>query len=166
METIKKNNEYHLTTNIIALSNASNWNEAKNEWQFTTAFYRDGSTCLCTKKDIMKVCVITNTLNNNTTEVGSCCVKKFMGLSGGDTVFTSILKLRKNIKSNITKDFFFLLEDENFFIDEDERRLFSYMVFGDIMDRYRKFSSAEWNQKIEINKRILEKFNLPTIEQI
>ncbi|MCX2486587.1 hypothetical protein [Pedobacter sp. MR2016-24] len=145
-------NEYRLMTNIVALSESKDWDDAKTEWRFTNAFQREGSECLCGKINITNVCVIVNKKNDNRTEVGNCCVKKFMNISNGDTFFSSINKLKKNIKSNITNNFLHHLIDTEF-ITSDEYRLLSKF-----QDQNEKKTSGDWNSKIEINQRILDEY--------
>ena len=147
------NNEYKLINTIISLSLANEWETAKDEWEFTNAFVREGSECLCGKKDIKNVCVITNELNKNVTEVGNCCVKKFLDIKEGDKIFTAISKLKKNNKSSITHSFLRYIYREIKLIDADE-----YELYNKFFDYSSKKDSTEWNQKIEINQKIINHY--------
>tara|TARA_Y100000114_G_C11719068_1_gene307514 strand:+ start:161 stop:547 length:387 start_codon:yes stop_codon:yes gene_type:complete len=61
---------------IILLSKSNNLDEAINEWKFIDAF-KEECNCIC-GQHIMNVCIIRNEINDNSTNVGNVCVKKFM----------------------------------------------------------------------------------------
>jgi len=146
------NNEYNLTTNILSLSQSKDWNEAKTEWKFIDAFQREDSECLCGKKGIKNVCVIMNINNDNITEVGNCCVKKFLNINEGAMYFTNLNKLNKNIKSNVSLYFLWMLLDSNF-ISKDE-----YTLYVKFTDQNEKKTSQDWLDKVDINKKILSRY--------
>ena len=73
--------EFKLIEEIIALSEASNWDEAKREWALLHVYREDDPlTCLCGHFPINEICVIGNMKNGREAIVGNVCVKKFMGL--------------------------------------------------------------------------------------
>jgi hypothetical protein len=80
------NTPWRLVEEIIALSVANTWGEAKLEWRLGHVFFTDPDdpgTCLCGHSPIRECCVITNCLNGNSAVVGNCCVKRFLGLPSG-----------------------------------------------------------------------------------
>ena len=154
-------NEEHLKIAITELSISSAWSDVIKEWKFTHAFYKEDSACKCTKKGIKKVCVISNTINNNTAEVGNCCVNKFLGINDGNKYFKNIIKLVKNVKSHINNDFGWQLFDDGL-ITEDERCLLG--KFNNINIKYH--TGVEWAEKIKINTRILAHYSNPLPDAI
>lgn len=94
--------KYQLPRKIIALSQASNWDQAKSEWFFYRIYREEEEepdTCLCGHFPIIEVCILKNKLNSNTAVVGNCCVKKFIGLPS-DKIFQAIKRVRgDNTKS-------------------------------------------------------------------
>jgi len=91
------NNEYKLTTEIINLSEANTWEQAKLEWsvQLITS-QSDPETCLCGHNPINELCYIINEKNRKIALVGNCCVKKFMG-ERVDLVATGIKRIIEDI---------------------------------------------------------------------
>ncbi len=73
--------EYQLIEEIISRSHSNDWNSAKNEWSFEYVYQsEEKETCLCGHHPIINICVLKNSINNNETEVGNCCVNKFLGI--------------------------------------------------------------------------------------
>ena len=87
--------KYQLTNHIIALSESKCWGVLDDIY---FADYQE--TCSCGHYPIIEVCVIKNKLNNNTTIVGNCCVKKFMGLPS-DKIFQSVKRVRKEMHKSL-----------------------------------------------------------------
>ena len=147
------NNEQKLKHNISLLSiDQQDWSHTMMEWRYSSFFFQKGSVCLCGKRNITKVCVIKNVKNGNSAEVGNCCVNKFLFITDANSRFKSLLKIYKNIKSNISKDLRQELVNTGF-ITEDEYHLLSSfdVLFG-------QRTSDEWKQKIGINHRILKHY--------
>jgi hypothetical protein len=72
---------FQLTQEIVRLSNANAWDEARFEWGLEEVRLQDEpSTCLCGYFPIKEICVIRNRVNGARTEVGNVCVTKFLGL--------------------------------------------------------------------------------------
>ena len=96
---------YKLTDEIIALSDSKIWNFAKLEWDFNFAYYsEDLQTCLCGHYPIKNICVIRNKNNSNQTEVGNCCINKFLGIEDGNKIFTSIKKLKEDNSKSMSAE--------------------------------------------------------------
>lgn len=146
------NNEFTLTAEIIRLSESQVWDKAKREWSFTHAFQRPNSACLCGKKGIVNVCVIINHLNQNETEVGNCCVKKFMDMDDGDAVFNSLNKLKHDIESNITTDAL------NMIFDAGKITQWEYDFYSDVMKKRKKHSPKQLIFKVKVNKKFIEHY--------
>jgi len=77
---------YRLTQEIIPLSVAGSWDEAKLEWDLLDIFLTDPEspgTCLCGHFPIREHCVLRNRLNGTEVVVGNCCVKRFLPIDTG-----------------------------------------------------------------------------------
>lgn len=69
-----------LSDHIVGLSVANTLSAAAIEWKVTDGYLaEDWEHCAC-GQSIRHVCVITNSTTNESTEVGSTCVKRFLGL--------------------------------------------------------------------------------------
>ena len=87
---------FTLTNEIIKLSVSKFWDSAKLEWTFDQAYYsEDLQICLCGHYPIRNICVLINAKNQKETEVGNCCVNKFLSIDEGNKIFTAIKKLKK-----------------------------------------------------------------------
>lgn len=82
----------HLAEEIIRLSQAKNWNEAKKEWGLDSIYFADGAprTCACTHNPIYEICIIANTETGEKLEVGNICVKHFMPELESAVIFAGI----------------------------------------------------------------------------
>ena len=70
-----------LSIEIIALSFADNWSDAKREWALIDVYKEvTPDRCLCGRYPIFENCVLENSINGNRVVVGNTCVKKFLGL--------------------------------------------------------------------------------------
>lgn len=73
--------EYQLSQEIVRLSIASTWAEARKEWALEKVFIQSQpSQCLCGQFPIKEICVLRNRVNGNRAEVGNVCVHQFLGL--------------------------------------------------------------------------------------
>jgi hypothetical protein len=89
---------YRLTAEIVALSVACTWPEAKQEWELVSVYFADADrpgTCLCGHSPIIEHCVLVNRCNGNTAVVGNVCVTRFLGLDA-DAIFRSLRRLQAN----------------------------------------------------------------------
>lgn len=88
--------EYRLTQEIIALSSADTWDQAKLEWALNDVYEADEpETCLCGHFPILELCNLRNKVNGSYATVGNCCVKKFIGLPS-DLIFQAVKRVRAN----------------------------------------------------------------------
>lgn len=123
---------YTLGTAIISLSVSKTWDQAKLEWGLNNIYMSSGQTCLCGHYPISEICVLKNKLNQQTAEVGNCCVEKFIGLST-NKVFAAIKRISKDINKAVNADVIELAHergyiskwDRDFYIDTWRKRVLS-----------------------------------------
>lgn len=143
--------EYRLTAEIIALSDATIWDEARLEWLLIEIYEAsEPETCLCGHFPIIEICVLENTKNRGLTTVGNCCVKKFIGLPS-DKIFTAVKRVRKDDNKSLNAETI----DHAFqrgWIDNWEKNF-----YFDIM-RKRTLSEKQSSIKLRINKKVLNGF--------
>lgn len=156
-EPIRKK-EFALGRRIVALSAATTWDEARQEWDITGIDDDEEQTCLCGHNPIYQVCTLTNRLNGNTAIVGNCCVKKFECISS-DSMFRSIKRVKKDIEKSLHPDVIELAREKGW--------INSWMrVF--YIDTWRKHSGLSPKQRewrICINKTILERMKTYRLEE-
>lgn len=139
---------YKLTDEIISLSTSKYWESAKREWSFEFAYYSENlETCLCGHYPIKNICVIKNSTNAKSTEVGNCCINKFLGIDDGNKIFTSIKRLKEDITKSISAEVIDYLKEKKLLTD------FEYKFYTDTF-RKRKLSEKQ----LEIRERINQKF--------
>lgn len=141
---------YKLTNEIISLSDSEYWNEAKLEWGFEYAYYSENlETCLCGHYPIKNVCVIKNSINNNATEVGNCCVNKFLNIDDGNKIFTSIKRLKNDISKSMSPEVLDFMNDKKIISD------FEFEFYQDTI-RKRKLSIKQLTIREKINQKLLD----------
>lgn len=85
---------------IIALSVSETWEDAKREWALSdVSFAEEPETCLCGHYPIKEICTIENQKNGNATDVGNCCVKKFLGLPS-ESIFRGLRRIAADPSSS------------------------------------------------------------------
>lgn len=142
---------YQLTTELLKLSSASNWDEAKLEWEvIDIERVEEAETCLCGHFPIIEVCTISNIKTGNTERVGNCCVKKFNDKS--DKIFRAIAKIKKDSEKSVNAETLKMASDKGI-INGTE-----YKFYMDIMRR-RILSEKQKNWKQVINKKIISLVN-------
>lgn len=140
---------YRLTDEIIALSESDNWELAKFEWNFIYAYMSEEyQTCLCGRYPIQEICVIKNKKNGNETEVGNCCVNKFLGINRANKIFTSLKRVKKDISKSMSAETLDYLYNKNA-INE-----FEYNFYSDII-RKRILSKRQSDIKKQINEKLI-----------
>lgn len=144
--------EYHLIKEIIKLSEANIWDEAKVEWTLSKVHEVDEpQTCLCGHSPIIEICLLRNKYNGNVAEVGNCCVKKFIGLCS-DKIFGAVKRVRKDREKSLNIETI-----EHAFevgcIDDWERNF-----YVDVM-RKRILTTKQRQKKIEINEKMIRYMN-------
>ncbi|WP_316747574.1 hypothetical protein [Pedobacter gandavensis] len=126
---------FNLSTEIIKRSVSKYWDIAKLEWNFEYLYVSDEfQTCLCGHYPIKNVCVIRNHRNNTETEVGNCCVNKFLGIDRGNKILDSIKRLKIDLSKSMSAEVLEYLKekhvisewDYDFYIDTLRKRIMSY----------------------------------------
>ncbi|HJU45391.1 MAG TPA: hypothetical protein VJ647_01345 [Chitinophagaceae bacterium] len=89
---------------IMQLSEASIWDDAKTEWVVKLVYISKAPTsCLCGHYPISELCIISNKKNKNEATVGSCCVKKFLGVSS-DKIFAAVKRVKKEKQKSLNEE--------------------------------------------------------------
>jgi len=141
---------YKLTKEIIKLSESDYWHSAKEEWSFQHAYYAEETqTCLCGHSPIRNICVIQNTQNNNHTEVGNCCINKFLGIEEGNKIFTSIKRLKDDPSKSMSTEVLEYLNEKSVLSE------FEYKFYKDTI-RKRKLSTKQLAIRERINRKLLD----------
>jgi len=139
--------EYKLTQGIIELSEAKTWDAAKLEWKLAEIYEADEpETCLCGHFPIIEICILSNIINTNSTNVGNCCVKKFMGLPS-DKIFTAVKRVRKDNEKSLNAEAIEYAFEKNWINDWEKS------FYLDIM-RKRNLSTKQLETKIKINMKL------------
>lgn len=141
---------YKLTEEILNLSVSKYWESAILEWNFEYAYYsHELQTCLCGHYPIMNICVIKNTKNKNCTEVGNCCVNKFLGIDEANKIFLSIKKLRADLTKSMSLEVVDYLKNKKI-INETEFRIYISII------RKRNLSPKQLVFKERINQKLID----------
>jgi len=140
---------FKLTEEIIALSTSKYWDSAKMEWGFLYAYMADEQqTCLCGHYPIREICVIKNSTNNNETEVGNCCVNKFMDIDSANKIFTSIKRVRDDNSKSMSVEVLDYLHRLNAI------NQFEFNFYNDILHK-RNLSVKQLEIKERINSKLI-----------
>jgi hypothetical protein len=142
---------FKLTTEIIALSVAKTWDEAKLEWQLEDVTKEEEpSTCLCGHFPVLELCTLRNTKNQKSAVVGNCCVKKFIGLPS-EKIFQAV--------SRVQKDWWRALNAETIDHAHKKRWITDWerdFYFDTMRKRIAGMSSKQSGKRYEINQRVLK----------
>lgn len=135
---------------ILALSSASDWLEAKPEWELHIV-YHDGSdrACECGHQPIHQICVIRNRLNRKEAEVGNVCVHNFMQLASR-RIFAVLRRVEAEISKSLNPAALELFA---------RRGVLSAAEHADYLEYWRKrtnMTEDQRDQKLEINRRVLD----------
>lgn len=143
-------NPYKLMQGIIGLSNATSWEDAKNEWVLSLVYEEEeGATCLCGHHPIKEICVVRNKLNGKEAIVGNVCVKKFLGLPS-DRIFSAIQRISKDNSKSLN------IEAIKYMYERGWLNEWEYKFYCDNKNR-RKLTESQIAKKIEINQKLLQK---------
>jgi len=141
---------FKLTEGIIKLSESDFWKFAKNEWAFEYAYYSDDlQRCLCGHYPIKNICVIKNNINKIQTEVGNCCVNKFLGIDDGNKIFTSIKRLKEDSTKSMS------LKVLEYLYAKKVLSEFEYKFYLDTI-RKRLLSDKQLEIKEKINQKLID----------
>ena len=142
--------EYNLTQRIIALSHASSWILAKQEWSLHSIYQaEEPDTCLCGHFPIIEICVLRNKLNDNETVVGNYCVRKFIGLPT-DKIFQAIKRISIDHSKSLNAEAIVHFHYKEWIND------WEYDFYSDIL-RKRVLSIKQLSKKMQINGKVLSR---------
>lgn len=141
--------EYKLAAAIVALSAGRTWDEAKLEWQLDEVYNQDEpDTCLCGHFPIVEICVLRNSCNGNTAEVGNVCVKKFLGLPS-DRIFNAIARVAGDIERALNAEAVDHAHRRRWINDWEREFYFDTM-------RKRNLSEKQFAKRVQINRLVLK----------
>lgn len=142
--------EKKLKEEIIARSEAKDWDTAKFEWSLYEVYEaEDPETCLCGHYPIIELCILQNRLNQFLATVGNCCVKKFLKI-GSDKIFQAIKCIRKDIKKALNSETVEYGFNKGW-INTWERRFYLDTMRNQILSHKQK------KKRIQINEKFLAK---------
>lgn len=143
--------EYKLSQEIIALSVARNWDEAKREWALEDVYQaEEQQTCLCGHFPIREICVIRNRVNSTEAEVGNCCVKKFLGLPSGG-IFDGLKRVAEDTTKALNYEAVHHAHNKNWITDWEYK-------FSLDTARKRSLSAKQALVRQRINDKVLARF--------
>ena len=94
---------YKLVHEIIARSEAKNWDQAILEWRLLKVdTAEEPETCLCGHYPIVELCTLRNLRNGRFAVVGNCCVKKFLRIRS-DLIFNGFKRIAKDITKPLNR---------------------------------------------------------------
>ena len=109
-----------LIAHILPLSNSTDFDIAKNEWNLDRIeFVRDFDNCPCGQR-IKEVCHITNETTGNNTYVGNVCINRFLGIETGN-IFNGLKRIERDITANPNEDLIQYIYEKDI-ITTNERR--------------------------------------------
>ena len=142
--------EFKLFQEIIALSEADNWEEAKKEWDLDSVYESEEPlTCLCGHYPIINICLLLNVYNGNLVEVGNECVKKFFKIELADAILKSIKKIKTDISKSLNIETIDFLYNKKYINDWE-------LEFYYNIKAKRILSKKQLDIKIKINKKFLQ----------
>jgi hypothetical protein len=139
-------NPWRLVPEILARSVASRWPEAREEWHLDRVYIGTPGRCLCGHR-IVEHCEIFNSANGNRATVGSCCVKRFLGIPSG-SIFAGLRRIARNTGAALNEA---VIEhaSERGWINAWEEQFYRDTI------RKRKLSQKQRAKRLEINQRVL-----------
>lgn len=140
--------EFKLTEGIINLSQSDIWDAAKLEWGLHEVYEaKEPETCLCGHYPIIEICVLKNKINNHFTNVGNCCVKKFIGLPS-DKIFQAVKRVRKDNEKSLNAEAITHAYNKGWINGWEKNFYLSIM-------RKRNLTSNQLSKKIRVNNKML-----------
>ena len=137
-----------LRQEILALSDATDWEIARKEWALVDVYEVDElETCLCGHFPIVEICKIHNRVTGNRTEVGNRCVRRFLGFRS-DLIFAALRRVRRDSTKSLNADAIAFFRQRNLFTD------WEYGFLQDTVNR-RRLSPAQINTRKSINMKVL-----------
>jgi hypothetical protein len=152
--------QFQLWEEIIALSVANTWHEARLEWELDGVYMSDEpGTCLCGHYPIREHCVLRNCRNGEEVVVGNVCVNKFMDMDTGP-LFTAFNRIRKNIEAALNVEAiehayakgWFTPWEYGFYIDTYKKRNWKRVS---ACGQPNKISPGQLTKRVQINQKVL-----------
>ncbi len=141
---------FKLTEEILKLSNSKFWESAKHEWNFEYAYCSDElQTCLCGHYPIKNICVIKNGNNKNVTEVGNCCINKFLRIEDGNKIFISIKRLKEDLSKSMSAEVLDYLKSKKILSS------FDYNFYSNIIRKH-NLTQKQLETKKRINQKLID----------
>jgi hypothetical protein len=147
-------NHEQLMAEILRLSRSTDWSTVRFEWSLhhiwinVRAPGEEPMQCLCGHTPISQICVIYNSETREYAEVGSTCVKKFMGIRP-HLLFAAVERIRRDEQG--------ALNDDAIEYFHRKRRMddFEHRVYRDTMHK-RELSKKQMAIRLRVNRRVLD----------
>lgn len=141
---------YQLMNEIVALSAARTWEQAKREWDLENVYQEDEpDTCLCGHFPINEICVLRNRENGTLVIVGNVCVKRFLGLPS-DPIFQAVKGVKRGSRKTFNEEAISHARKKGWINDWESD------FYMDTM-RKRKLTEKQVAKRSQINEKILSK---------
>ena len=99
---MKTNPPSKLAKKLISLSEADNWEEAKNEWKMERYYHiSEHCSCLCCSKGVHDMTVIENIFNTNQMHICNSCASLYFGIQESLKIESTVRRLKKNKDLNM-----------------------------------------------------------------
>lgn len=145
-------NEAKFKDAILDLSVSRDWDEAKSEWDLHFVYVDcTDRACECEHSPIHQICVIQNRKNGAKADVGNVCVRRFLRLLS-NRVFSVLRRLESDINKSLNPVSLDLFRD---------RGVINHGEAEEYKEYWRKrttLTEKQKNQKIDINRRVLDYF--------
>lgn len=139
-----------LKIEILALSQATDWDTARKEWALVDIVEaEEPEACLCGHYPIIEKCEIHNRITGSTTEVGNVCVKRFLGIRS-DLIFAALKRIRSD---NLKKKS--LNEDAIVFFSEKGLLTTWEYAFLQNTKSKKSLSAKQLDHRLKINRKVL-----------
>ena len=146
---MKNGSQFQLATEILKLSVARTWDDARREWSLYEIYETDEpETCLCGHFPIVELCVLQNRHNGTQATVGNCCVKKFINLPS-DKIFQAIKRIRKDASKSLNPEAVQHAFDRKWITEWEKTFYFNILRKHNLIEKQRTI-------KLKINARVLQ----------
>ncbi|MEL7354661.1 MAG: hypothetical protein AAFN38_24860 [Cyanobacteria bacterium J06560_5] len=142
--------QQQLIKEIVSLSRAGSWTEAKAEWGLNRIYFALGEKperCLCGHFPIIELCELINEENGHEATVGNCCVKKFLDLDS-DKIFQATKRVKEDDERALNAESIEYGHEQGWFSDWD------YKFYMDTW-RKRNLSGKQEAHRVRINRKFL-----------
>lgn len=138
---------WRLIEEIVALSVAGNWGEARAEWALAEVYVTETpGACLC-GHSITEHCLLLNQLNGNEAVVGNHCVKRFLDIPS-ESIFAVLRRIAHNTAAALNEAVIEYAHSKGWINDWEAK-------FSKDTSRKRRLSPKHRAKRVEINERVL-----------